>query len=261
MLNFLTGKMIILYSNFFIVKSCQKKNSMIIGKFTNSLLKHQKSHLIRNFASKMQASSTNNTKDSKGKHLGVKKLGDQYVYPGDIIVRQRGFKWHPKHNVAVGRDHTITATVEGIVHYEKRPDYFKRRTEVSVIPMALPSRNKDGSTPPYPICFHPEQFPNLAKNNPEPFFAKYKMSTNKEKRAKIKAAKEGAKKFFGKVVENEENRRDVVKIPDSWFEREMYDASKLPSFGEQLSARGWELEDTYHGEEGFEANTVNVEAN
>jgi large subunit ribosomal protein L27 len=74
--------------------------------------------LIRNFASKMQASSTSNTKDSRGKALGLKKHGDQYVYPGDIIVRQRGFKWHPKHNVTVGKDHTIAAAVEGIVKYE-----------------------------------------------------------------------------------------------------------------------------------------------
>ncbi len=48
---------------------------------------------MKYFASKMQASSTKNKKDSAGKRVGVKKFGGQEVQPNDIICRQRGFKW------------------------------------------------------------------------------------------------------------------------------------------------------------------------
>lgn len=62
---------------------------------------------IRFYASKMQASSTKNKKDSAGKRLGIKKFGGEEVMPGDILARQRGWKWKSGQNVNVGKDQTI----------------------------------------------------------------------------------------------------------------------------------------------------------
>jgi large subunit ribosomal protein L27 len=71
----------------------------------------------------MQASSTQKTKDSAGRRLGnlikkgVKKLGGHEVFPGDILVRQRGFRWHNGKNTTTGKDHTIHSLVEGVVQF------------------------------------------------------------------------------------------------------------------------------------------------
>jgi len=70
-------------------------------------------------AHKKGAGSTKNGRDSKSKRLGVKKFGGQSVVSGNIIVRQRGTKFHPGDNVSMGRDHTIFATTEGIVVFER----------------------------------------------------------------------------------------------------------------------------------------------
>lgn len=67
------------------------------------------------FATKMSASSTQKTKDSAGRRLGVKKFGSEEVFPNDILIRQRGFKWKPGKNTSVGRDHTIHAKCE-VIH-------------------------------------------------------------------------------------------------------------------------------------------------
>ena len=207
--------------------------------------------IARSFASKMQASSTNNTKDSKGRALGLKKLGDQYVMPGDIIVRQRGFKWHPKHNVISGRDHTIHAAVEGIVHFEKRPDYFKRRTEVSVIPALLPNNVKYGSPPPLPYVYHPEQFPELAKNNPKPFIMKKREEIVKEKNYT----------YHAKKVERQgvAAKRNINTFPIELLAN-IATTDDGPNFKEQMVNRAFELEETLHGTENFEENTINIQA-
>jgi large subunit ribosomal protein L27 len=70
-------------------------------------------------AHKKGGSSTKNGRDSKSKRLGVKIFGGQYVVPGNIIVRQRGTKFHPGENVGIGRDHTLFATIEGFVVFER----------------------------------------------------------------------------------------------------------------------------------------------
>ena len=70
-------------------------------------------------AHKKGGGSTSNGRDSKSKRLGVKKYGGEYVIPGNIIVRQRGTKFHPGENVGIGRDHTIFATIEGYVAFER----------------------------------------------------------------------------------------------------------------------------------------------
>lgn len=56
-------------------------------------------------------------RDSVAKRLGVKKYGGAKVLPGNIIIRQRGTKFHPGEGVGMGKDYTLTALVEGTVHY------------------------------------------------------------------------------------------------------------------------------------------------
>merc|ERR1712146_168188 len=112
----------------------------------------------------MQASSTNNTKDSAGRRLGVKKFGGEEVFPDDIL-RQRGFKHHPGKNTYVGKDHTIHAKVEGIVRFERIRLRKKNHYWVHVDPQENPNRTQKY---PGPYVYLPELFPELAKKNPPP---------------------------------------------------------------------------------------------
>ena len=82
-------------------------------------------------AHKKAGGSSRNGRDSNSKRLGVKKFGGELVIPGNIIVRQRGTKWHPGENVGLGKDHTIFATTEGNVSFKKRAN---GRTYISVMP-------------------------------------------------------------------------------------------------------------------------------
>lgn len=68
-------------------------------------------------ATKKAGGSTRNGRDSESKRLGVKKFGGEHVLAGNIIVRQRGTKFHPGKNVGLGKDHTIFATIEGHVKF------------------------------------------------------------------------------------------------------------------------------------------------
>ena len=70
-------------------------------------------------AHKKGGGSTSNGRDSISKRLGVKHYGGEFVIPGNILVRQRGTKFHPGTNVGIGRDHTLFATVEGYVVFER----------------------------------------------------------------------------------------------------------------------------------------------
>ncbi len=74
-------------------------------------------------ATKKAGGSSRNGRDSAGRRLGTKKSDGQYVIPGNIIVRQRGTKFHPGKNVGLGRDHTIFALVEGRVQFSSKRDY------------------------------------------------------------------------------------------------------------------------------------------
>ena len=71
-------------------------------------------------AHKKAGGSSRNGRDSAGRRLGIKKFGGQSVIAGNIIARQRGTKWHPGNGVGIGKDHTIFATIEGIVEFVKR---------------------------------------------------------------------------------------------------------------------------------------------
>jgi len=68
-------------------------------------------------AQKKAGGSSKNGRDSAGRRLGVKKYGGEKVISGNIIVRQRGTKFHPSEGVGMGRDHTIFATIEGVVEF------------------------------------------------------------------------------------------------------------------------------------------------
>ena len=71
-------------------------------------------------ATKKAGGSSRNGRDSAGRRLGVKKFGGEKVISGNIIVRQRGTKFHPGDNVGIGKDHTIFATVGGHVKFKQR---------------------------------------------------------------------------------------------------------------------------------------------
>ena len=84
-------------------------------------------------AHKKGQGSTSNGRDSVGKRLGVKRFGGQVVKAGEILVRQRGTKFHPGANVGLGSDYTLFSKVAGQVKFE----YFNRsRKKVSVYPSA-----------------------------------------------------------------------------------------------------------------------------
>lgn len=83
-------------------------------------------------AHKKAGGSSRNGRDSNPKMLGVKKFGGEAIEAGNIIVRQRGTKFHPGNNVGMGKDHTLFATADGQVSFNKG---YKRRTYVSVVPM------------------------------------------------------------------------------------------------------------------------------
>ena len=70
-------------------------------------------------AHKKGQGSVKNGRDSRSKRLGVKKFGGEVVIPGNIILRQRGTKWHPGRNVGIGKDHTIFALIEGNVFFDR----------------------------------------------------------------------------------------------------------------------------------------------
>jgi large subunit ribosomal protein L27 len=71
-------------------------------------------------AHKKGGGSSKNGRDSTSKRLGVKRFGGQLVKAGEIIVRQRGTKFHPGDNVGIGRDDTIFAKIQGTVAFRER---------------------------------------------------------------------------------------------------------------------------------------------
>ena len=84
-------------------------------------------------AHKKAGGSSRNGRDSAGRRLGVKLYGGEACLAGNILVRQRGTKWHPGHNVGLGKDHTIFALINGKVEFKAKA---RGRVYVSVRPMA-----------------------------------------------------------------------------------------------------------------------------
>jgi len=103
-------------------------------------------------AHKKGVGSTDNGRDSISKRLGVKLFGGQAAIPGNIIIRQRGTRFHPGKNVGLGKDHTIYSLIEGEVKFHKGR---KDRTFVSVLPtgdgaLAAPKPKKKKAAAPKP---------------------------------------------------------------------------------------------------------------
>lgn len=88
-------------------------------------------------AHKKGVGSTKNGRDSASQRLGVKRFGGQIVKAGNILVRQRGTKFHPGLNVGKGSDDTLFALSDGIVKFERKD---KTRTKVSVYPLEVESK-------------------------------------------------------------------------------------------------------------------------
>ena len=82
-------------------------------------------------AHKKAGGSSKNGRDSESKRLGVKAYGGESVLAGNIIVRQRGTRFHPGVNVGIGRDHTLFAKKDGNVKFERKGP--KNRQFVSVL--------------------------------------------------------------------------------------------------------------------------------
>ncbi len=83
-------------------------------------------------AHKKGVGSSDNGRESESKRLGVKLFGGQVATAGNIIVRQRGTKYHPGKNVGLGKDHTLFALVDGVVTFKR--NRLTGRPYVSVIP-------------------------------------------------------------------------------------------------------------------------------
>lgn len=90
--------------------------------------------IFRRWATKKTAGSTKNGRDSNPKYLGVKKFGGEKVLPENIIVRQRGTRFHPGNYVGMGKDHTLFCLKEGHVRFERNK--LSGRKWVHVDPVA-----------------------------------------------------------------------------------------------------------------------------
>lgn len=81
-------------------------------------------------AHKKGGGSSRNGRDSNPQYLGIKRYADEHVRPGNILIRQRGTKFHPGYNVGMGKDHTLFAKIAGIVKFEGG----ETRRKISVYP-------------------------------------------------------------------------------------------------------------------------------
>ncbi|KAF0416562.1 ribosomal L27 protein-domain-containing protein [Gigaspora margarita] len=96
------------------------------NKHLNIDFKKEFNFIQQRYASKKAGGSTQNGRDSPGKRLGVKKFGGEFVEIGNILVRQRGTKYHPGENVIMGRDHTLHAGQPGWVQFYMDPKRKKK---------------------------------------------------------------------------------------------------------------------------------------
>jgi large subunit ribosomal protein L27 len=83
-------------------------------------------------AHKKAGGSTRNGRDSESKRLGVKRFGGQVVTAGNILVRQRGTKFHAGPNVGLGKDHTLFAKADGVVKFEVKG--VNKRKYITIVP-------------------------------------------------------------------------------------------------------------------------------
>ncbi len=81
-------------------------------------------------AQKKAGGSSRNGRDSKSKRLGIKKFGGEFVLSGNIIVRQRGCKFHNGKNVGIGKDHTLYALKNGYVKFISKKNIYKNYVSI-----------------------------------------------------------------------------------------------------------------------------------
>ncbi len=82
-------------------------------------------------AHKKGGGSTRNGRDSNSQRLGVKKFGGERVRAGNILVRQRGTRFHPGDNVGIGSDDTLFALVDGVVEFQRKD---RDRKQIAIVP-------------------------------------------------------------------------------------------------------------------------------
>jgi large subunit ribosomal protein L27 len=93
-------------------------------------------------AHKKAGGSSRNGRDSDGRRLGVKKFGGERVVGGNIIIRQRGTKWHAGLNVGMGVDHTLFALCNGVVRFKPKT---QGRAYVDVVPPVVPLTSSEAA--------------------------------------------------------------------------------------------------------------------
>jgi len=81
-------------------------------------------------AHKKAGGSSKNGRDSNPKYLGIKRYGGQLVNAGEILVRQKGTKFHPGANVGMGRDHTLFAKLAGVVSFTRGGPHLQRKINI-----------------------------------------------------------------------------------------------------------------------------------
>ncbi len=98
-------------------------------------------------AHKKAGGSSRNGRDSQSKRLGVKRFGGQVVTAGNILVRQRGTRFHPGTNVGLGRDYTLFALVDGTVKFEVKGSARRKYITVVPTPASAPAPIPEVSAP------------------------------------------------------------------------------------------------------------------
>ena len=81
-------------------------------------------------AHKKAGGSTRNGRDSESKRLGVKMFGSQAAVAGNILVRQRGTKFHAGYGVGMGKDHTLFAKIDGVVKFETKGAFGRKYVSI-----------------------------------------------------------------------------------------------------------------------------------
>lgn len=138
-------------------------------------------------AHKKGVGSSDNGRDSKSKRLGVKLFGGQVAVAGNILVRQRGTRFHPGENVYMGRDHTLHASIDGVVVFTRKRD---DRNYVSVLPQVAevvdapaPAKKAAPKSEPAPKAKAPVPAPEVTEAAAEVEAAAEKKAAPKKEKA------------------------------------------------------------------------------
>ncbi|HKK74321.1 MAG TPA: 50S ribosomal protein L27 [Saprospiraceae bacterium] len=156
-------------------------------------------------AHKKGVGSTDNGRDSNSKRLGVKLFGGQTAKAGNIIIRQRGTKYHPGENVYMGRDFTLHAQVDGTISFRKRRN---NRMYVSVMPNGEVEVQTKAAPKAAPVAKAP------AAPKAEEKKAEAPAKEEKKEAPKAEAKKAPAKKASGKIelANGKKFKMDDLKI-------------------------------------------------